>query len=469
MEVFDDVFNVQKINNRVTCNVFLNAGITITNISANAGYKFVRVYATDRNGHSEGVGFEITTNTEENSVTVSNISTELLIYVQFIKTYEVLITANKLHIDDENIKIGKVGFYNETMDYDIEPRLFDSGSSATISTEINDDYSNKYEFKKWNIMTDGGRPVDIEDYGLTEADVLLTEITVYNIDRNIKIEAFYGVKNFNVSVVWDGNGTIESVDAIGDSNYVYPVTYGEDITFKFIPKNNMYFVRNTQLIKSKESDNESENAVSQTQKEGYLEYKISNVLQNLQVNVSFAKNTWWEHIETEELQGKGTEKEPYRIYTASDLAFISKNIYYDISPSGADCMDYSNAYYVLMNDIDCGKDYYFMPLGIVLDRLSIFLKNQFNGTFNYQYHNITNMWTELDINNYLYDGLFELLGPNAKIINRYRDYKPLIFGIGGSLVLLAIVIRVVFLVEKKRNKPKKIVTLNNYINNNLEK
>ena len=189
-------------------------------------------------------------------------------------------------------------------------------------------------------------------------------------------------------------------------------------------------------------------------------------MQNLQVKVIFVKNTWWEHIETEELQGRGTEAEPYLIYTASDLAFISKNIYYNISSKGAEYVEYSNAYYLLMNDIDCGKDYYFMPLGILLDKMAQTIKHQFNGTFNYQYHTVNNMWTEEDINNYKYDGLFELLGPNANIINRYRDYKPLIFAIGGGLLTLAIVIRVVFFVEKKRNKPKKVVTLSNYKHHN---
>ena len=468
IENSDEIFNVQKTNKKITCNVILGSSITIKDILAKSGYKYVKVFVTDKNGHSEGVGFDITTNLEDGSVVVSNISTELLIYVQFAKTYEVSVVVNNLYIDGQSKKIGKVGFFEEGKDYNIDSRLFDGESVVTLSTKIDDDYAEKYEFKTWNITTPGGRPLNVEDHGLTNADLLHTQITFTNIDRNIKFEAVFGIKSFNVSVVWEGNGTVESTNIIGDNNYTYPVIYGEYIRLKFTPKNNMFFVKDPQLIKSVPSDDETQNIVTQTAKDGYLEYKIENILQNLQVKLSFVKNTWWEHIDTEELQGKGTEAEPYRIYTASDLAFISKSIYYGVSSGGAEYMEYSNAYYILMNDIDCGKDYYFMPLGIALDKTAYTVKNQFNGTFDYQYHTITNMWTEADITNYQHDGLFELLGPNANIINRYRDYRSLIFGIGGSLILLAVVVRIVFFVEKKRNKPKKIVTLSNYINHKID-
>ena len=463
----NNVFNIQKDGAQITCNIFLDAYVTINNITPNAGYRFVKIFATDKNGHSEGVGFNIIENIEENEVTVSGITTELLIYVQFVKIYTVTLSVGNLYINGVQTKVGKIGFFNESKDYSLEPRLVDTNTNIEVSTEIDTIYSDKYEFKRWTVTTPAGMALNIENYNLTEEDLIRPSISLSNIDRSIKVEAIYGVRSFNVSVVWEGNGSVEAVDIIG-TNYVYPVVYGESITLKLIPKNNMHLIKSSEL-KTSSVSGEGENVVTRTQKNGYLEFKIENVLQNLQVKVVYIKNTWWEHIDTEILQGKGTEKEPYKIYTASDLALISKNIYDETPSWGEGYVAYNEAYYVLMNDIDCGKEYYFMPLGILLDKLAQTKRNEFNGTFDYQYHTILNMWTEEDVTTYSYDGLFELLGSDARIINRFKDYKPMIFAIGGGIIGFAIILRLVFFIEKRRNKPKKIVTLNNYNNSDLFK
>lgn len=456
----DYIFAKTTVNGIISFNVYLNSDLEIKNITSNNGYRFKKVFALDQN-NIEYDSSNITEIDNDKTVVIKEISTALKIYVQFQKTNQVNVSINSLLINNQQTKIGKIGFESETLTKDNLIRDIDNETSISIVTEIDNEFKKVYEFKQWEIKDEFGRVIEIA--GLNEDDLKNTILTITNIDQDVYIKAVYGIKTLSVAVSWEGNGSIQSEDTISE-NDVFHVSYGNDIVLKLIPKDSMHFVKDPiELIKLQDqSDQDTQNIPSQQLKETYLEYKISNVTQNLKIKVIFVKNTWWEHIETIELEGKGTAEEPYKISSASDLAFASKNIYNNISASDADKVDYRNAYYILTKDIDCGHDYYFMPLGIQTNRISPNFNLAFNGTFDYQYHSVTNMWTELDVSIYQNDGLFDYLGPNAKIINRYRNYTSLILPIVGSLIAFAIVLRVVFFVERRRNKPKRVITLKNY-------
>lgn len=460
------IFNKTNINGVISFNVYLNSDIVLKNITSNNGYRFSKVFVKDQNDFEiEDENLIISQMDTEGNITISGISSAIKIYIQFIKINQVNVSISSLKINNVQTKVGKIGFEFESLTYSDIIRDIDDYSSISIVTEIDQEFNNTYEFKHWEIKDKDGKSIGTDNYGLTEEDLKLSTLTIEDIDCDMYINAIYGIKTFSVSVVFEGNGSIEVENNINE-NYEYAVQYGNDIILKLIPKNNMHFVKSTELIKLENENIETENMPSKTDKETYLEYKIANVTQNLKVKVVFVKNTWWEHIETEELTGKGTKNDPYLISSASDLAFISKSIYYGESPKDIDCVDYTTAYFVLKNDIDCEKNYYFMPLGIQTNRLHPNFNIQFNGTFDYNYHNITNMWTEEDVSIYQYEGLFDSLGPNAKILNRYRDYTILIVTIVSGFFGFALVVRIVFFVEKRRNKPKRVITLKNYKNQN---
>ena len=201
---------------------------------------------------------------------------------------------------------------------------------------------------------------------------------------------------------------------------------------------------------------ETENVYEITQHDDELVYTISNITEDLTLSVLFVADTWWEHLEYFEFIGKGTKDEPYIIATINDLALISYLLNNNIEHKEGN-ISYHYAYYLVISDIDCGEEYFFVPIGT--------RNNPFNGTFDYAYHGIENIKTERDVAYYQYDGLFDVIGDMGQVINRYRRYDILVLSILGSLVFLFVVIRIVFAVEKRRNKPKKIVTLDNYKKN----
>ena len=153
-----------------------------------------------------------------------------------------------------------------------------------------------------------------------------------------------------------------------------------------------------------------------------------------------------------EFEGKGTKEEPYLIKNANDLALISYNLNNGILQREGD-ISFNYAYYLVKADIDCGTDYYFVPIGTQ--------SNPFNGTFDYDFHSIKNLTTERDIELYQYDGLFDVIGEFGKIVNRYRTYTILVITLVGSAIFLLTVIRIVLAVEKRRNKPKRVIILKN--------
>lgn len=451
----DNIFNPIPVgNNSMVANVYYGQDITLTIVNYTS-HLFNRIFVFNQNQMAEG--FEsITSINANNEITIKNVTSVINIYIQFIETYNVVVETEEVNIAGVMTKIGKSGFELETLSYDNKNRDIVKNGSVSVNTIIDEEYEKVYEFKNWQILDSSNQPIeDISIFAITENDLTSNVLVISNIVQGLHIKAIYGIKNRTVNIAWNGkNGTIESETEHDD--YLYTIKYGDDITFVLKPTDDMRFLKS--VVLSGNNEIEEENAVQQTQLEDGLEYKISNITENLTLSVEFVVNTWWEHIENFEFTGKGTSKEPYIINNASDLALISYVINNKIDCK-QDCVKYDIAYYLVVKNIDCGTDYYFVPIGTI--------DNPFNGTFDYAFHDIKNITTERDIKLYHYDGLFNIIGPNGRIINRYRNYTTLVLTTTGSVVFLFIVIRIVFAVERRRNKPKRVIILKNY--KNLEK
>ncbi|MBR4124205.1 MAG: hypothetical protein IKR12_01400, partial [Clostridia bacterium] len=155
-------------------------------------------------------------------------------------------------------------------------------------------------------------------------------------------------------------------------------------------------------------------------------------------------------LEETELFGDGTKENPYLISTPSELQLIAKFVNEKVqAPVGK--TNYDVAYYKLTNSIDLGEDYYFVSIGTA--------SSPFNGTFDYNYFAIRNIYTEPDayiINN----ALFYIMGKEGKVINKYRSNLPIIIGVVSIIVIVLISSIIVLTIEKRRKRPRKVIILN---------
>ena len=444
----DVIFDKTITSTGIYANVYLGADVSFEFNEGNT-YRYGGVQVRDENNLEVGYS-EVQTN--QNVVTIKGIATDLNVNFCFVKTYVVKGKVDLTLIDSESKKIGKVNFDIETpQEEDIE-RVIDKSSSISINATVNDEYSRPYEFKTWQITYQDGTALDLEAFDLTEDDLQNPNFVFYNINSNLIFTAVFGKKNISVTVAWDGrNGTI-TTETVGDNDN-YMIEYGEDIQFLLKESDQMHFLKTLEMS-TPISQFEDENVYDTIETQDGLVVTISNITENLTLNVNFASNTWWEHFERTSFYGEGSEKIPYYIVDASDLALLSYLVNNNISALGG-TVSYDKAYYILANDIDCGYEYFFVPIGTT--------SHSFNGTFDYNYHTIENIWLENESEEYKYDGLFFVIGEKGKIINQFRTYT--IFIIMGSLIVLisASATMAVIIIERRTKIPDKIVTIQNYL------
>ena len=292
-----------------------------------------------------------------------------------------------------------------------------------------------------------GEELVASNFGLQNKDLLNGDISLLNIKTDIVLQAEFSKKTYVVNAVW--NGQFGSVLAnIAKNGDAYCVSYGDSIQFTLLPKDAMHLLKNYKVTCGGESN--EQNVVQDNAKDNGKIVTISNITSNITLSVNFVSNTWWEHLEQMGLSGLGTEDSPYAINSALDLALVSYLINnQQQAPEGF--TNYADAYYRVFADIDCGSDYYFVPIGVE--------QNQFNGVFDYNFYKIKNILTEQDASNFLYDGLISKITSNAKVINKDRNYTILVLFCVGIVLVVVVSSGLVFVIEKKRNKIKKVVVL----------
>lgn len=166
-------------------------------------------------------------------------------------------------------------------------------------------------------------------------------------------------------------------------------------------------------------------------------YEIGNG--RVAIQVVFARDLWVDTVdETYQLQGEGTDSNPYIISSQSDLAFVAHMI------NEAGSVEYANAVYVVEDDINMTGRYW-SPIGTQ--------ENMFNGKFYYRNHNITGIDVVYGYSGeYSRDGVFGYVTSNAEIQLTENDYTLAIIIICVVVVLIIIALVLFFVLRAKRKK-----------------
>ena len=447
------------------------------NYLANSGYRFYAVYVVDEaNGIDSGCE---SVEAENGTITLKNIYDNIFIKVLFLKTYSISGTVQKVQIGSSQQQIAKIAFDMESAQNDSAQRIIDEGNSITLNVTINEDYARSYEVKSWIITNDDGDEIDYDDYIIQYQNNLST-ITVSEIYRNLNFTAVLDKKIVSVQIAWNGlYGTVESSQTGHD--YRYDMEYGSSISFTLKAMDKRHFLKvlnMNETVSELESENvfvrinNSQNNNNQEidldeNSENFgeiIEFSISNITENITVNVQFVSDTWWEHIETDHgFFGNGTPQIPYIIRNFEDLALLSFYVNTGVQAIPS-TIDYDKAYYLVATDLDGGDEYFYIPIGTA--------EHPFNGTLDYNFFKIENMLIENQALNYKYDGVFYIMGDSGRAINITKNNLVIVFLIISILVIIIATIIIVLFIEKRTKPKKKIITIKEYIarkgGNNLQ-
>ena len=452
----DNIFTELDDNQNTVNYIYLNCTASV-HFDVDTGYRFGKITVLD--DENEEMGYELITDIDENrNFDIIDIYSNINVYVSFIETHDIKALVNKIFLDGDFVKIGKIAYENGTFSTNDIDNTLDVNSYVTYQTKIDDNFNRKYEFKKWIITDINGNDLsasDLNRLNITEQynqQSKIYSVKISNLIIDLKIQACYDIKILNFTINWNTlNGTIET-DILG-IDYMYDIEFGNSITLTLTPNDEMRFLKKNELVGANEFVTENvveELSLTEDDALNAKKIRISNITENLTLKVEFVVNTWWEHLLTYELRGKGTSAEPYLISDAMELSLVSYLINNKkVEKEG--CIYYAEAYYKLTNNFDCGNEYYFVPIGT--------LKSQFNGIFDYNYCKISNIYTEKDVINYKYQGLFDVIGKNGKVINIDRSYLEYALYVLASLAVFGLIVYFVLLAEKIRTKPKKVVYL----------
>ncbi len=425
-----------------TANIYFGTDIEIS-INTREGYKF----ESSLTEISYVSGLDITYDFlyEGNKLTkikIYNVTGDLDISLVFTKLYKLTFEVNSVVIDGVSRNAGQIKVNSNNFTSGTIKEYIDGGSS--VSFEVAQvDYHMQCVFNNWIVKDADGNEIDYEDFGVTPNEITNSYLTLKNIYEDLYITAVFVKRTYTVSVIWNGqNGSIETDENYINKNDVFELEYGDTITFKMTPKSEKYLIGDLYL--------QTIGDAVRTNFDTYSTLKIRNIATNQRVILSFVADTWYLHLVKFEFEGKGTSDVPYIIKDASDLALLSYVINNNIE-AGEEKVQYSKAYYQLKNDIDMGTDYFFVPIGTT--------ESPFAGTFDYNYFAIENLTTEFQSENYINDGLFDKMDGTGKIIKQFRSKVPLMMGLAGIAIVILIAFGIVFRIERKRQRPKKVFVL----------
>ncbi|MBP3431942.1 MAG: InlB B-repeat-containing protein [Clostridia bacterium] len=173
-------------------------------------------------------------------------------------------------------------------------------------------------------------------------------------------------------------------------------------------------------------------------------YLAENVIVgNIHLDVTYQRLMWEEtNLDEVVLDGEGTERNPYKIFTAKDLTnfmlLINAGAKNEAGTYFKDCS------YIVMNNIEL-DDAFWTPIGS--------LKYNFDGIFNFNNHSITGIYTTYLYSPTSYGGLFRYVGKNAQIMTSSNSdwYVYLIIGV---VALAAIILVAGILIGIKHKKKR---------------
>ena len=146
--------------------------------------------------------------------------------------------------------------------------------------------------------------------------------------------------------------------------------------------------------------------------------------------------------------GLGTEDSPYLIETREQLAAIAYLINNNIAVE-VGATPYADAYYLITTNLPLTEKFW-VPIGT--------MENPFNGTFNLNGYDITDLepydWAYVNAHpDGMPDGLFGYIGENARFITgdwHYTTTLIIIFSVIGGILLIILIIILILVLRRKR-------------------
>ena len=164
----------------------------------------------------------------------------------------------------------------------------------------------------------------------------------------------------------------------------------------------------------------------------------NSIAGTLILRISYARLYYGDEVISE--NGSGTEDDPYKIYSADDLAYYMNKINSGMVNNLG--IRYQDANYIVMENIELGEKFW-TPIGTVI--------NPFNGTFNFNNHRISSIGLAVVYDVTSHGGLFGVIGENANIILTVTNYWYIYIIIGIVLLMLLILI-ILLVINRKRKK-----------------
>ena len=161
---------------------------------------------------------------------------------------------------------------------------------------------------------------------------------------------------------------------------------------------------------------------------------------------TFRKMLWTD--EWQPFNGLGTEDSPYLIETQKQLAAIAYLINNNIAVE-VGATPYADAYYLITTNLPLTEKFW-VPIGT--------MQNPFNGTFNLNGYDITDLepydWAYVNAHpDGMPDGLFGYIGENARFITgdwHYTTTLIIIFSVIGGIILIILIIILILVLRRKR-------------------
>lgn len=170
--------------------------------------------------------------------------------------------------------------------------------------------------------------------------------------------------------------------------------------------------------------------------------EFNNIVGTIEIYIEYKRVLWEDEIVVSEFEGAGSSRNPYQIKTVEDLIlmmnYVNNGTY---NPNG---IKYKDCFFILMSDLDLNSKFW-TPIGTN--------QNSFNGHFNFNNHKISGVYTAYFYNPVSYNGLFGVLGTNAKIVESSESlwYVYLIVG----LVILMILLLILLILTNKKHKKRR--------------
>ncbi len=165
-----------------------------------------------------------------------------------------------------------------------------------------------------------------------------------------------------------------------------------------------------------------------------------NTITNLaSIEIYFTRDLWVDYVSADyKLAGSGTDGDPYKISSQTDLAFVAYMINVENNT------EYANAVYVVENNINMSGKYW-SPIGTQ--------DNKFNGKFYYRNHVIDGISVEYGYKGDLsQDKVFGYVSDEALIeLNEY-DYTLAIVIICIVIFLIILAVVIYLIIRRKRKK-----------------